>query len=173
VLTVLLLVGSVYLWQREVEPDFDAADFVVTSYPSLQPAPNASLGQRFTIKLMQLHDRFRSQASRAASFTFPASPPTRCSIHGLLNQCNSVTGTRYYILKEVAGGSVDFGHTNVLKGAQWVAAFEHELQHGKLEWYDSTTKKFRHENLTLIPHGKRAIIVVPKSLAEKYRRLRY
>lgn len=168
-LAVLLLLGSVYWWQRPTEPALNPADFVITSYPVFQLPPNATFGQRIAVKYMEFREQFRSQASRAASYSFSASPPTRCSIHGLLNQCNNVTGKRYYILKDVAAGSVDFGHTNVLNGSQWVAAFENELQHGKVEWYDFTTKEFRHENLALIPHGNRTIIVVPKSLAEKYR----
>jgi hypothetical protein len=50
-----------------------------------------------------------------------------CKIHGLLNDCSQVTGTRYLIAREARADSIDFGHATTLNGTQWVAAFEQVL----------------------------------------------
>jgi len=70
----------------------------------------------------------------------------------------------------IIGSSVDFGHTNVLNGQQWVEAFTTALQTGKPERYDASINGFRKENLVLITNDARTILVVTPGLAEKFRR---
>jgi hypothetical protein len=79
-----------------------------------------------------------------------------------------VTGVRYVIAKEVAAGSFQFGHTNTLNGAQWVAAITQTLQHGNPQWWDSKTKKFHTENLVLITNDAHTVLVIPQSMVKEF-----
>ena len=98
-----------------------------------------------------------------------ARPTQRCSIHGLLNQCMEMSDVRYLIDKNVAAGSVNFGHTNTLNGTQWIAAFESALQTGQPEWYVSESNQFRKENLVLIRYDSKTVLVLPTDRASQYR----
>jgi Na+(H+)/acetate symporter ActP len=51
-----------------------------------------------------------------------------CSVGGLLSQCAEVSGDRYFLAKELAAASVQFGNSNTLTGRQWIAAFEAALK---------------------------------------------
>jgi hypothetical protein len=79
-----------------------------------------------------------------------------------------VTGVRYVMAKEVAAGSFQFGHTNTLNGAQWVAAITHALQNENAQWWDPQTKKFRTENLVFITNNASTVLVVPKSMVKEF-----
>lgn len=130
--------------------------------------PNATLSQRAFIWWLQIRQRFEKPRPLARSF--PASPTNRYSIHGLLNQCMEVNGVRYVILKEVAAGSVQFGHTNTMNGTQWVAAITEALQQGRPEWWDSQARQFRRENLVLVTNNARTVLVIPKTMLREIRR---
>jgi hypothetical protein len=80
-----------------------------------------------------------------------------------------VTGVRYVIAKDVAAGTIQFGHTNTLNGTQWVAAFTDALQNGQPEWWDSQAKRFHKENLVLITNDLRTVLVLPKAMVQEFR----
>src|SRR5436853_7865741 len=89
------------------------------------------------------------------AWSFPATPVQPCSIEGLLNQCMEVSGTHYLVAVEIAGGGVQFGSTNVLNGAQWVAAFEHALEtNSSVLCYDYAKKRNFEDSLLLIRQGR-------------------
>jgi hypothetical protein len=73
--------------------------------------------------------------------------------HGLLNQCHDVSGVQFFIDKQVASGSVMFGHTNTMNGPEWVAAFTNAVQIGEVQSWDPNKKNFRHESPRL--HSRR------------------
>jgi hypothetical protein len=105
-------------------------------------------------------------------WTFPGNGAAISSISGLLDQCMEVSGSKYLIDKNVAAGSVVFGSTNTLNGAQWVASFEQSLETGMPEWWDfSRGKGFRRkENLVLIRYPRQKfVLVVPKDKVAKYK----
>ena len=142
--------------------------FVVTTVPRWGVPANATPIQRFWIWCYGLEQRF--SRPHPLTFSFPASPKGRCSIHGLLNQCMEVTGVRYVIAREVAAGSVEFGATNTLNGAQWAKAFTTALETGQPEWWDSAARKFRHENLVLLTNDAKTVLVLPSEMAQEFRR---
>ena len=105
------------------------------------------------------------------AYSFGARPePVAHSIHGILNQCMTIGGTEYLIEKGVSAGSVMFGPTNVLNGEQWIKAFEAALQTAEPEWHDFRRKEFRKENLVLLRHNKRTVLVLSKETAEEFQR---
>ena len=105
----------------------------------------------------------------ANSTQMPVVPPGKYVVGGTLNECMMATDTRYFVDTDVSAGTVIFGHTEPLKAAQWVAAFESVLQTGTPEWWDSKQKRFRKENLVLIRYPKQKIVLVlPKEKAAKY-----
>jgi hypothetical protein len=148
-------------------PHLHDSRFVVTTRPTLGLPPGATLTQRaFT---WWYENRHRFQKPRPLAYSFSASQTTRCSIHGLLNQCMEITGTRYVIAKDVAAGTIEFGHTNTLNGTQWVAAFTEALQNSQPEWWDPQAKRFHKENLALITNDARTVLVLPKAMAQEFR----
>lgn len=82
----------------------------------------------------------------------------------------TVTGARYLMAKEVSAGSVVFGHTNVLNGAQWVAAFEAALQTNQPDCFDYAAKRTRPENLLLIREKPGVVKVIPPSRLADYQK---
>jgi hypothetical protein len=165
VLTALLAV--VFWWRiSQAEDTSFSSDprFVITAPPTMGfSTTHASLTQRIFTTLLKLNRK-----PNPVSFTFPAGPANRCSIHGLLNQCMEVNGVRYVIARDVAAGTVWFGHTNSLSGPQWVLAFTEALQHDQPEFWDSQTKTFRKENLVLVTNSPRTVLVIPKSMAQEF-----
>ena len=117
----------------------------------------------------QIIPGLNAPATDSTATSFPASPTRGCSISGLLNQCMAMTGYHYLIDKDVSAGSVQFGNSETLNGLQWAAAFENALQTGRPEWWDSTRKVMRRENLVLIKFPKKKIVLVlPREKAAKY-----
>ena len=105
----------------------------------------------------------------AVHMTYTFSPTTnRMSIEPILTQCHEASGTRFFIDKQVAAGTVNFGFSTNLNGPQYVAAFTNVLQTGKPEWFDSATKKMRHENLVLLPVEKNAYLVLPPERVSEF-----
>ncbi len=136
-------------------PPFNPQDFWATSYPKGPAGPGGILTNGW---------------GHPETFTFPISPKERCSIGGLLDQCMQVTGWRYLVDKDASAGSVFFGATQVMHGAEWVAAFERALETGHPEWWDSKTKRMRQENLILIRYPRwKTVLVLPPDQAASYR----
>jgi hypothetical protein len=105
---------------------------------------------------------------RLIGMSFPATPVRLCAIQGLLNQCMEVTGTRYLIAVEI-GGAVEFGHTNVLNGAQWAAAFENAVQSSKsVMCYDYSNKDDFVDSVLFIREKPGLVKVVPRSKLAAY-----
>jgi hypothetical protein len=169
VVIILLLVPALLMTlPRRQSPLLVDPRFVVTTKPSFGVPANAPFKDRaivWWIRFKQKHGK-----PHPLSYSFGASPTNRCSIHGLLNQCTEVTGVRYVIAKDVAAGTVMFGPTNTLNGAQWVNAFTEALQTGQPEWWDSKNKKFCQENLVLLTNGPRMVLVLPREMLREFQR---
>ena len=99
---------------------------------------------------------------------FPPSAVRRYSIYGLLDQCTKFTGVRYVMLKDVAAGTVEFGHTNPLTSAQWVQAFTAALEHAQPEWRDSKTRTLKKENLIVLTNDSKTVLVLPQAMASEF-----
>ena len=81
-----------------------------------------------------------------------------------------VSGTKYLIAVEIAG-AVEFGHTNILNGAQWVAAFEHALEtNGPVVCYDWAKKQNFQDTLVLIREPPRVVKIVPRTKLVDYQK---
>jgi len=167
ILTLLLAAALLMTLPRYQSPLLVDPRFVVTTKPILLVPANAPFKDRWFVWWMQFQEKHGKP--HPLSYSFGASPRNRCSIHGLLNQCMEVAGTRYLIAKDVAGGTVMFGPTNTLNGAQWVKAFTEALQTAQPEWWDSQTKKFRKENLVLLTNGPRMVLVLPRDMVGEFR----
>jgi hypothetical protein len=166
---VLVIVVAFLLTAPPLDSSF-ASDprFVITSQPQLGLPANATIKDRIFIWQLQLYQRFSKPNPLA--WSFDASPTNQCSIHGLLNQCAQATGVRYVIAREVAAGSVAFGHTNTLNGVQWVAAFTEALQTGKPGWWDTKNQIFHNENLVFVTNSPKTILVLPPGMAAEFQR---
>jgi hypothetical protein len=141
--------------------------FVVTKIQDRSASPNTSLGNRF----YYLYEKFLKKFARGAvRYSFSGTKTNACSIHGLLNQCTDMTGIEFLIAKDVAAGTVQFGHTNTLSGDQWTGAFLEALQKGQPQWWDSKLKAFRTENLVLITNDAKTIFVLPGDMAHEFAR---
>ena len=163
-----VLIGAVFLMirhQRELSFSNDPR-FVVTALPTIDLPSNTTLRQRIFFGWFQFSQRF--QKPNPSMSWFPASPTNLCSIQGMLNQCMEITGVRYVIAKDVAPGTIRFGHTNTLNGAQWVLAVTDLLQNGQPQIWDSQTKTFRKENLVLLTNDARTVLVLPKAMAQEF-----
>jgi hypothetical protein len=142
--------------------------FYTTAYPKAQRPANLSLGQRLAWEWAQFEQRHRKPNSVA--YSFPARPVELCSIDGLLNQCMEVSGTRYMIAVEIAG-VVEFGSTNTLNGAQWVAALEHAIEtSGPVVCYDYAQKRNFQDTLLLIRETPDVVKVVPRTKLAEYQK---
>ena len=140
--------------------------FVETASPTYGLPANAGIRQRLGTAFLNLQTRYGKK--NPATYTFGAQPAANCFIHGLLNQCMTVTGTRYLIAAEAIAGSVQFGHSNTLTGAQWVTAFEAALQNNRPEWWESSAQRLQRENLLLIREKSDVVKVVPSSRLADY-----
>jgi hypothetical protein len=142
--------------------------FVETTYPTMGVPAGAGPLQRLWVAYANW--RMRHGTKNPTNYTFGGSVPTLCSIHGLLNQCMEVTGARYLMAKEISAGSVTFGQSNALNGAQWVAAFELALQSNLPSWFDYASKQMRQENLILIREKRGVVKVIPPSRLPDYQK---
>jgi hypothetical protein len=74
-----------------------------------------------------------------------------------------MTGTHYLIAVEIAG-PVQFGNTNALNGAQWVAAFEQAIETStSVLCYDYTLKRNFEDTILLIREKPGVVKVVPRT----------
>ena len=175
----LLAVAALILWvawprQPGIDPhDLSRADgrprFWATTYSKRELPPNLTWRQRLGWVWMEYQRRHGKPNPTA--WSFPVTPVQPCSIEGLLNQCMEVSGTHYLVAVEIAGGGVQFGSTNVLNGAQWVAAFEHALEtNSSVLCYDYAKKRNFEDSLLLIREGRGLVKVVPRSKLAEYRK---
>jgi hypothetical protein len=124
--------------------------------------------QRIAWEWWQLKRRFSGPNPRA--YTFAASRVQPISITGLLNQCMHVTGTKYLVAVEIGGG-IEFGNTNTLNGAQWVAAVEQAIGSSNLVvCYDYGTKRNFQDTLLLIRERPGVVKVVPQTKLVDYQK---
>src|SRR2546426_7447091 len=140
------------------------AEWVETTYSKGAPAPGTSLWGKLFYRWMEYKKRTSPNAAR---HSFSAAPVQRCSVQGLLCECMEVSGTHYFILKDIVASSVDFGHSKTLNGSQWVAAFEQALQNNKPEWWSGSGKNFTRENFALLRKDAKTVYVLPQSMAAK------
>jgi hypothetical protein len=174
-LFLALLYGAQYFFFRpKPEPPlpFDSTVFISTAMPTygaLTPPPNAGVWERLRISVFEL--LLKIDGKRSSTWTFGPGAKTPCSIQGLLNQCMEVSSNRYLMPLGVAAGTVQFGHTNALDGAHWVAAFETALQEGDVQVWDEQTKRTHAEHLTLLRFPpQKTVVVLPQSAVADFLR---
>ena len=111
-------------------PDDNRPAFIATAKPTIDTGPlsNLPLQKKIYVIYLKLKYRIAPPKPNPAGRSFPPHADRRCKIHGFLNQCSQMTGTRYLIAREARGDSIDFGHAKTLNGTQWVAAYEEALQ---------------------------------------------
>ena len=81
-----------------------------------------------------------------------------------------VSGTQYLVAVEIAG-VVEFGTTNSLNGALWVAAFENALENSRpVVCYDYAKKRNFQDTLLLIRETRGVVKVIPRSKLDDYRK---
>src|SRR5439155_10151658 len=167
---VVALIGlaiGVLVITSDSAPAFNDPSLVATTKSKIGISSTSSLKTRLWFTWFKLRNKFLRP--NPGTYTFAPRLTQRCSIHGLLNQCMEMSDVRYLIDKNVAAGSVNFGHTNTLNGTQWIAAFESALQTGQPEWYVSESNQFRKENLVLIRYDSKTVLVLPTDRASQYR----
>jgi hypothetical protein len=125
--------------------------FVIASRLDARVPPNAILADRLAVARQNLYTRLRKK--NPAAWTFRAFPIQPYSAYALLSECRRVTGKRYLIAREV--GHVAFGSTNILSGAQWVAAVEQAL---------------RDSGCLLLTNKTGEVKVIPKAKLDEYRK---
>jgi hypothetical protein len=174
VLAAALVIAAValYLAIPSEPPPLKADGFVASQIPTMGTPLNAGLVQRFFTAMWKFsQDWGRKRGMLAKNITFGPIAPTRCSMQGLLNQCMEASGTTYLIKQDVVAATVQFGHTNSLRGDMWIAAFEQSLETGNPEWWDMHQKKFVRENLVLLRYpANRTVVVLRKEDVEEFER---
>ena len=175
---VLILAAFVLClaWPRENDPfELSRADgkprFFATAYSKTPVPPNLPLAERLVREWYQY--KRHHGTPNPASWSFPATPVQLCSIHGLLSQCMEVAGKTIPDRgKRLGAAFVEFGSTNALNGAQWVAAFERaiETSDGVLCTDLAKGQGFR-DKLLLIRETPRVVKVVPRSRLAEYQKL--
>lgn len=168
------LIAVVFWWRISQMEDTSFANdprFVITSAPNISfPTAKAPFTQRILIGMIKLEQKLRKPRPAFANSMFTASPTTRCSIYGLLNQCTGVTGVRYVIPRDISAATIMFGNTNTLTGPQWVRAFTETIEHSQAEFWDQQTTTMRKENLVLLTNSPRTVLVLPKSRLSEFQR---
>ena len=111
-------------------PDDNRPAFIATAKPTVDVGPlsNLTLRKKLYGIYLKLKYRIAPPKPNAAGYNFSPHGDRSCKIHGFLNQCSQMTGTRYLLAREARADSIDFGHATTLNGTQWVAAFERALQ---------------------------------------------
>jgi hypothetical protein len=177
-LMLVLLVVLFLIPDAETKPSpplpFGTNGLVATTtyeiFPSHLP-PHPSLKDRLVFAYVKLWLRYDPSRPNPTNWSFAASPVALCSIQGLLNQCNQASGVRYLMPIGVAVGGVQFGNSNALSGARWIASFEAALQSNTPDLWDAQTKRTHGENLVLIRYPEqRTVLVLPASEAIEFRR---
>src|SRR6185369_12042263 len=138
-------------------PDDNRPAFIATAKPTIDigPLSNLPLRKRIYGIYLKLKYRIVSPKPNPAGHSFPPRADRPVGIHGFLNQCSQMTGTRYLIAREARGDSIDFGHAKTLNGTQWVAAFEEALQRNG---YD------------VVRERSGAVKIIPQNLVAEYQK---
>jgi len=140
--------------------------FYATTYSKMEVPPNFSLRERLFWAWGQYQRRHGKR--NPVAYSFPATPVRLCSISGSLSQCMEVCGTRYLIAVEIAG-AVEFGNTNALNGAQWVAAFERAIEASEpVVCYDYAKKQNFQDALLVIRERRGVVKIVPRTKLAEY-----
>ncbi len=79
-----------------------------------------------------------------------------------------MSGTKYLTAVEAVGGTVDFGSTNTLNGAQWIAAFERAITNQAVLCSGFTDHRTFTDELVLIREKPKLVKVVPRTKLAKY-----
>ncbi len=152
-------------WRSAPEPTppplpFDEKQFVATVMPAYF-TPNYTVPQKLFFAVLTPMEWMFGSGKSSWSFS-PSGAITKCSVQGILIECMQVTSNRYLMPLSVAAGSVDFPHTNVLNGPQFVAAFEGALHTNGVEFWDKG--KMRHEKIEILRFPKqKTLVVLPAS----------
>jgi hypothetical protein len=169
----LVLAGFLFfLWPSAPKPvpplPFDDKVFISTKPPVPLFAPSANAPVYARVMYFAFDKWAKLRGTSASTWSFPASGKTACSVQGLLNQCSSVSDTRYLMSIGVTVSIVQFGNTNTLNGPQWVAAFEKELQTGDVQYWDTQTKRTRPEHFAILrfPAQKTAVVLPEADAAD-------
>ena len=81
-----------------------------------------------------------------------------------------VTGTQYLIAVEIAG-VIEFGHTNILNGVQWVAAVEQAIgSTNRVVCFDYAKKRNFQDTLLLIRERPGVVKIVPRTKLAEYQK---
>jgi hypothetical protein len=176
---VIALVLAAYIgwlfWPSNPEDnpfDLSRADggsrFCATTYPKEEAPANLSLRQRLLWTWAQYQRRHGKRNPTA--YSFPVRPVQGCSIHSLLNQCMEISGTQYLIAVEIAG-AVEFGSTNTLNGAQWMAACEHAIEASNpVVCYDYAKRRNFQDTLLVIRERPGVVMIVPRTKLIDYQK---
>jgi hypothetical protein len=141
--------------------------FWVTTYSK---ADLSSLTLRQRLYYMWMDYVRRRAKPNPAAYSFSAHRVQPCSLSGLLNQCMETGGTKYLIAVEAAPGTVDFGYTNTLNGAQWVAAFERAITNQPVLCFDFPKHRNFKDELVLIREKPDLVKVVPRTKLVDYQK---
>ena len=142
--------------------------FCATTFSEMQMPPNLSLHQRLYWSWLQYKRRHGKR--NPAAYSIPARQVQSSPISELLNDCMEVSGTRYLIAVEIAG-AVEFGSTNTLNGAQWVAACEHAIETSNpVICYDYAKKRNFQDTLLLIRERPGLVKVLPRTKLAEYQK---
>lgn len=139
--------------------------FWATTYATVDLS-NLTLPERIHYVWMK-YMRRRAKVNPAA-YSYRATPIQPCALGGLLNQCMETTGTEYLIAVEAAAGGVNFGHTNTLNGAQWVAAFEQAITNQPVLCVDYPGQRAFQDELLLIRERPDLVKIVPRTKLAEY-----
>lgn len=159
-LCVALVVLFLFFALRGPAPlPFSTGGFVSTSKIRVMP-PNPSLAQRVEHLIMTIEEHL----SGSNAYSVSAVPAAKWGVQSLLNLLTDFSGTRYLMSAELAAGTVSFGTTNAMNGPQFTTAIENTVCHSNVNWWDSSRKGWRAEQLELLrfPEQK-MILVLPKS----------
>ena len=136
-------------------PNEQSAAFEITTYPRINPPPNAGPLLRCKCWYQTLKVTWGLRFRNPSQIKSLPQPVQQWPISYLLHQCMWNSGTRYMIAKELAGQTVSFGTTNTLDGAQWAAAAEDAL---------------RKKGLILIRVRPKLVLVIPEGKLDQYRK---
>lgn len=151
---------------------FDTSNYVATIRVKLfTPRTSGSLKDRLASAFMSWEEDREFRHPQPKHWGFPAAPFGNASLMGLLNQCMGPSGQRYFMSPGVSAGMVQFGHTNTLDGAQWVAAVEAALQSPTTQTLNPKTHRMDTGGLVLIHFPEqRAVLVLTPTEAAEFRR---
>ena len=140
--------------------------FYATTFSKTVAQPNRSLLRRLEHTWTEYQRR--NGKRNPAGFVFARQAVQRRGIQEMLSQCMEITGTRYLIAVEIAG-AVEFGHSNVLNGTQWVAACEQAIESSTaIVCYDYAKKSNFEDTLVIVRDTPGVVKVLPRTKLRDY-----